>query len=36
LRPDLNRKSRCWLYLKLRMGWLYVHGTGEQKRGKRT
>jgi hypothetical protein len=36
LRPDLNRKPRCWLYLKLRMGWLYVHRTGEQKRGKRT
>jgi hypothetical protein len=34
LRPDLNRKSRCRLYLHLRMSWLDVKGAGEQERGK--
>ena len=34
-RADLNRKSRSWLYLNLSMGWLYVNGANQQRRGKR-
>src|SRR5438270_13607549 len=34
-RTDLNGKSRCWLYLHLGVGRLYVNNASEQERGKR-
>src|ERR1700745_594255 len=34
-RPNLNGKSRCWLYLHLGVGRLYVNNASEQERGKR-